>query len=53
MTDPATTLWIPAYAGMTVKYAWNDGRPPSLHLWVAGQVRNDGVVVYGSYLAAR
>ena len=35
-----TALWIPAYAGMTVRDAWNDGRPaPSL--WIADQVRND------------
>ena len=28
---------IPAYAGMTVKGAWYDGRPMSLPLWIAGQ----------------
>ena len=35
-------LWIPAYAGMTVGDAGNDGRPP-LPLWIADQVRNDGL----------
>ena len=51
-------LWIPAYAGMTVRDmgmtvrdAGDDGRPV-LPLWIADQVRNDvGVVpsVYGLY----
>ena len=35
-------LWIPAYAGMTVKGAGNDGRH-ALPLWIADQVRNDGL----------
>ena len=35
-------LWIPAYAGMTVRDAWNDGPARTLPLWIADQVRNDG-----------
>ena len=34
----ASALWIPAYAGMTV-------RPRPLPLWIADQVCNDVVVV--------
>ena len=51
-------LWIPAYAGMTVRDARNDGGTykgegdwwlcclvinPAPHLWIADQVRNDGL----------
>ena len=42
--------WIKS--SMTVKDAGNDGRP-ALPLWIADQVRNDVVVVSGSYSAWR
>ena len=41
-------LWIDAYAGMTVR-GWLCWLVvcPAPHLWIADQVRNDGVVVPG------
>ena len=39
------TLWIPAYAGMTVRGAWHDGRS-TLPLWIADQVQHDGLEDY-------
>ena len=47
VVSPDPALWIPAYAGMTVRDAAVKAVTWPLPLWIADQVRNDGIGLVG------